>query len=357
MICKRIGYIDKVFDGKTGIHTASIFKGVGWYCSCPAFYYKKKCKHLKELLSEVDMLEVNEILDNNADLGKRFPSSLNIVNNLFDDYAYGSNQITALYGKPSIGKTLLSIQEAVYLSTKKFNILFIDTEGSLIPMFRKWIPIFENRFGKRKGKIFIESKKTIENLMAYIGYEVVLEYKMANKKQKKGKLEFKVLRSIDNELEAIIKKNKIDFIILDSLTSPLRSFTKEQQNLPSRSDAIAFILRELIRLQEKYNLGILITHHASFNPADKYQTMADVAGGVVVQYYSKRLIYIDKREAKDYANYRRFWLVRGENSPKWSKAGVALIDGDGYHDVTDDDTINNVFTLTEQSKIENNDSD
>jgi len=350
-VLKRIGYIDEVFDGTTGTHISSYWRGYGWYCTCPSYYYRKRCKHLLELIKNMTAHEINEILTSETLAGREFKSSLDAVNNLFGEFAYNSNQITALYGKPKVGKSLFSIQEAVYLSSKGFNVLFIDTEGSIIPMLRKWVPVLEKRFGGRKGKIFIESKKSIESLMEYIGYKIALEYKMADKKKQKGKLEFRVLESVYNELENFIKKKKIDFIILDSLTSPLRSFTKEQQNLPSRGDAIAFILRELVRLQEEYNLGVLVTHHAVFNPANPYETMADASGGIIVHYYCKRFIYLDKRDAAAFKNYRRFWLVRGENAPEWSRAGVAEINNEGYFDVNNDDILQSVFTLSEQSKL------
>lgn len=351
MICKRLSYIDEVYHGTTGIHTASCWIGYGWLCTCPSFFYRKKCKHLLDLLKNMTVYELDEILNDGSRVGRKFPSSLDVVNDLYGDYAYDSNQISALYGKPSVGKTLFSIQEAIYLSSKGYNILFIDTEGSLIPMLRKWVPVLEERFGKRVGRIYVESKKSIETLMEALGYRVVLEYKMADKKKQKGKLEFKVLESIPSKIEKLILDKKIDFLILDSLTSPLRSFTKEQQNFPARSDCIAFILREFVRLQEEYNIGVLVTHHATFNPSNPYETMADASGGVVVHYYCKRFSYLDKRDAAAYKNYRRFWLVRGENAPEWSRAVVTEINDTGYHDVKDENIISNVFTLSEQGKI------
>jgi len=351
MKCKRIGYIDEIFYGESGTHTTSFWKGERWLCTCPSFYYRKRCKHLQELLNKMTVFDIDEILNSDSKGAKRFPSSLKVVNNLFDDDAYNSNQMSAVYGKPSVGKTLFAIQEAVYLSSLGYNIFFIDTEGSLIPMLRKWVPVLEKRFGKRKGKILIESKKNVETLLEFLGYKVILEYKMADKKKQKGKLEFKVLESIDSKLEELIKKQHIDFVILDSLTSPLRSFTKEQQNYPARSDCTAFILRALVKFQEEYNIGVLITHHATFNPTNPYETMASATGGVVVQYYCKRFIYIDKRDAAAYKNYRRFWLVRGENAASWSKAGVTEINDIGYNDVLDETIINNVFTLSEQGKL------
>ena len=306
-------------------------------------------------------LEIEDII-NNKDLSKEFPSNLDGINNIFGGSAYNSNEISALYGKPGSGKSLFAIQEAVYLSSIGKNVLFIDTEGSIIPMMKKWVPVFEKRFGKRKGKIYVESKKSLVGLMEYLGYKVVLEYVMAkgkasaktgkpSKAKKVGKLEFRVLENVPSSLEEITKDKNLDFVILDSLTSVLREFTKEQQNYPSRSDAIAFIMRELIRVQEEYDVGMLINHHATFNPMNPYETKADCTGGLVVKHYAKRMMYIDKREMVAVANYRRFWLVRSENSAAWSKASVTLIDDDGYHDIDALDEREACFTSTELSRL------
>ncbi len=349
MICKKHEYIDKLIDGTKGNYLTSITYGGGWICTCPDFMFRRRvCKHISKLMEEIMSNNLDEILSNKT-IGKEFKSSLNNLNSLFESPLYNSNQIVTLYGKPGSGKTLLAIQDAIFLLTKGFNILFIDTEGSLIPMLRKWVPVLEKRFGKRKGNMIIEKKKTLETLMEYLGYEVDLEYKMKDKKKKKGKLEFKILQTIKSKAEEVIKSNHIDFVILDSLTSPLRSFTTEQQNFPARSNATAFILRELTRLQEDFDIGVLVTNHASYNPQNIYETKAELTGGIIVQYYSKRILYLDKRSSKESRDIRRFWLVRGEGSPKWSKAVPSKINDTGYHDVDNVEQI--AFTLTELSNL------
>jgi len=297
------------------------------------------------------LYDVDKILTEKADIGETFPSSLETINKLFDSDAYNSYQINAIYGKPKVGKTLLAIQESAYLASKGYNVLFLDTEGSIIPMLIKWVPVFEKRFGERKGKIYVESKKSVETLLDYLGYKVALSYKMSDKKKQVGKLEFRVIQNTENKLAKDIEEKKINFIILDSLTSPLRSFTKERQNFPSRADCMAFILRELITAQENYNVGVLITQHAVFDPSNPYDTLAEMAGGIVAHHYCKRLIYIDARSAKELKDYRRLWLVRSENAAAWSNAGVVRIDDTGYHDVLDKDIISNAFTLNERSKL------
>lgn len=359
MKCNRIKYVDKVFHGATGSHVVSQWVGGKWFCSCISYQVRKMCKHRKGLLKSMVALDIDDII-NNKDLSKEFPSSLSVVNELFGERAYSSNVITSLYGKAGTGKSLFAIQEAVYLASLGKNVLFIDTEGSIIPMMKKWVPVFEERFGKRKGKIFVESKKSLVGLLDYLGHVVVLDYIFSNKpkpgkvskaKKKKGKLEFRVLESTENKLDAFIKENKIDFMVLDSLTSVLREFTKEQQNLPSRSDAIAFIMRELVAVQEKYNTGVMVTNHAVFNAANPYEVHADCTGGIVVKHYSKRMIYIDKRDKVETRNYRRFWLVRNENSSAWSKAGVTLINDDGYNCIKDIEERELNFTSTELQRL------
>ena len=347
-VFKRIGYVDKLTHGSTGSHVTYAWNGEQVACTCISGIIRKSCKHIDELIDEM-VYNIEEILKDEA--GRKFDSFLTVLNDMFEDKAYNSNEVSALYGKPKVGKSLFAIQEACKLSADGKNVLFIDTEGSIIPMLKKWVPVFESRYGKRKGKVLVESKKSIENLMKFLGHIVALQYKSKSAKMQKGKLEFSVIQTIDGEIESIIKKNKIDFVILDSLTSPLRSFTKEQQNYPARSDATAFIMRSFVKLQEEYNIGCLMTVHASFNPANVYETMAEATGGIVLHHYAKRLIYLDKREAQAYRDYRRFWLVRGENAPEWSKACVAKIDATGYNNITKKDEYTDVFTTTEQSKI------
>lgn len=342
-ICKRIGYVDMYTRGSTGTHVTSMWVGGDWLCTCPSFYYRKKCKHLSRLIRIMNGYNIEDILNDKA--GNKYGSSIDGINEMLDDKTYNSNEIVAVYGKPKVGKSLLSIQEACHLTAEGYNVLFIDTEGSLVQLLKKWVPVFEEKYGERKGRLMVESKKDLINLMGYLGHKSEL------KKKGKGKIEFQVNGSIDSKLEDTITKKKIDFVILDSLTSPLRVFTKQTQNYPARGDATAFILTTLVRFQENYDVGCLITNHASWNPTNPYETMAEATGGVCVHYYAKRLIYLDKRKAKAYKNYRRFWLVRGETDPEWSKVTITKIDDNGYQDENDKKTKKDVLTNSEQRKV------
>lgn len=227
-------------------------------------------------------IDLEDILSNEGS-SKHFSSNLKCANRLVDDDLYNSDEIVAIYGKPNSGKSLFALQDVAKLSAEGYNILYIDTEGSIVPMMRKWMPVFEKRFGKRKGKILVEKIKQLPSkydskgnstevgLMEYMGYHINIEYKSKHKTKKvKGKLEFNVVENIDNpEMEEVIKKNKIDLVILDSMTAPLKIFTKSQQNYPARDDASTFMLRKLLEYQEKYEVGVLLIAHACHDEKTK----------------------------------------------------------------------------------------
>jgi len=155
-VFKKVKYIDSISDTN---HITSIWIGGNWCCSCRGFRTHKKCKHLKGLMNEMTAYEIDDIINENA--GKYYDSALPGLNNIFETKAYNTNEISGVYGKPKVGKSLMCIQEACKLASDGKNILFLDTEGSIIPMIKQWVPVFEKRYGKRKGKIYVESKKSI----------------------------------------------------------------------------------------------------------------------------------------------------------------------------------------------------
>jgi len=140
-------------------------------------------------------------------------------------------------------------------------------------------------------------------------------------------------------------------LIVDSISSPIRTaFWSGQENYPARADAMALIMGELTRLQDMYDIAILTTHHASMNPANPYDNTAVMRGGIVPKYYSKRVVYINRRQKKGVESYRKFWLVRSEQDPEWSRATVAKITDLGYIDVPKEEW-DSVFTDAEKKKL------
>jgi RecA/RadA recombinase len=272
----------------------------------------------------VGSLKIEELMSKCREI----KSSLNNLNSLFGGSAYSTCEIMALYGLPNVGKTLLSLQEAIYLASQGVNILYIDTEGSLASAYRAFASSFKERFGEPRGVIEVEVVKTLEELLYYMGFKVEVMLK-----GQKVEVQAEELGG-EPVIEKIVRENKIGFIVIDSITQPIREkFPSVQQNFPARADVTGMIYASLLRVQAKYGAGVLTTHHASFNPANPYETLADIRGGIAVLYANKRVVYLDYREKKGMENIRRFWLVRGPGKQSWSDVAFARIDGKGYWDI------------------------
>jgi KaiC/GvpD/RAD55 family RecA-like ATPase len=314
---------------------------------------------------------------------KYIKSSINGLNNVYGGFLYNSDEVVALYGKPQVGKTLLCLQEAV-ASGK--NVLYIDTEGGFKGMAQKWYDIFVERFKATKSHIYLESCKTLDALTDFLGFKTRVVFKVAdedeessgNDKRKgketatveekvaemqkqerrelkeKGKMEFRVIERYENALvDGWIKEKDIEFVILDSISAPIRVLMpEERQNLPARATAMALIMGKLINLQQRHNVCVLVTNHASFNPTDPYQsrdsTSPTMRGGISVYHFSKRIIYMDERHGKDYRNFRRLWIMRIEDEPRAGAVVGVRIDDTGFSDVKD---VKDLLTDTEVKKI------
>jgi len=331
--------------GSTGTHTADVLWYYGGrtdeYCSCKGFRTRKNCSHLrwvkglpgKNLLG--DILPIDDFIEREV---KLYKSSLNALNELFDGAPYSNDAITVFYGKPKVGKSLLVLQEAAYLESEGYRVLIIDTEGSLRESARYWLPILRNRFNSKNKGIYVVKKLTLQVLGDFMGKKVTVVTK--GNERKGGKTEFYVIGDTVDLLGEAIKKYKIDVVIVDSITAPIRTaITATQQNLPAKSDAEAFLMGRLLRYIDVYGVAVIVTAHASFNPANPYETMASIRGGVSILHFAKNVVYIDRREKKEIRDIRRFWLVRhGSNAEEFSKVSVARITDIGYVDVEGDPT-------------------
>lgn len=296
----------------------------GELCSCAGYLFNRKCWHIDTLLAKpfteaqvVDMpaVKIEELLVKH----KEYKSSLKALNDLFDGSAYSTSEIFALYGLPNIGKTLLSVQETFWMASQGVNVLYIDTEGSFATALRVWKDRFEKRFQK-KADIYAVSYPNLEDLMRFLGYNVDIGLK-GNKVEVSSEL----IKG-ESEFEKFVRENKIGFVVLDSVSAPIRNkFPSAQQNFPARADITSMIYAGLLKAQV-HGVAVLTIHHASFNPANPYETHADLRGGIVVQYYSKRIVYMDMREKKGMEHIRRFWLVRSPNARSWSKVSFAKVD-------------------------------
>lgn len=302
-------------------------------------------------------------------------SSIKALNDLFGGVPYKSDEPFILFAAAGSGKSLALFQEACYFSSKKLNVLYIDTEGSIGTFAEKWGPVFEKRFGELKGVISIKQTADLYDLCRYLGFigkvdaiqsSAAKKKKAAQKAKDEGaevddnmvenigvKQEFRVLGDIEKpDIVKDIVENKIDVVIMDSVSMPINAkFQTGVQNYPGRSDATAAILGKLMKVQIEHNVFIMATTHASTNPTNPYETHEEMKGGRGIKYFGKNVVYIDKREAREVANYRRLWGARIENKQDWSTAQVTKITDEGYVDVVQKDVVESVFTDGEKKRL------
>lgn len=311
-----------IYDGSVGTYVIDKSN----FCTCPSFLFKGNCKHVEA----VKNMKISEL----SSFRKKYTSSISTLNEKFDGYFYTNDGIVGIVGKPDMGKSLFSIQET-YSFAKEVPCLFVDTEGGALTMFERWDSVFRKRFSPKK-EIYFEQKKSLYSLHEFLGFKTNVIFKATDKSGTKGKLEFRVIETITKpEINTLIEKEGIKFVVIDSISSPIRqTFTDEQQNFPAKASAQALIFGKLLELQDKYGVGILVTLQASFNPADPYSTVDSISarGGIVVHHYTKRLFYMDRRDKKEYKDYRRLWFLRVENKPKLSDVIPLFIDDNGFHE-------------------------
>jgi predicted ATP-dependent serine protease len=341
-----------VFNGDSGSYVSD-----AELCTCPSGSFgSNDCKH-RRIVRKLP-IEFGKIREQII----KFPSTLEGFNKAFGGSLYSSDEMVAFYGKPKSGKSLLLTQEMFGLASQGYNILYIGTEGGEQEMIDRWYDVYSARFFvgvKGIGKMYLETRKSLESLMEYFGYKVRVSY-VSKKKSKgegaeadgndKGKMEFRVVEKYDSpEIDAFIEKNHINMVVLDSLTSPIRqSITDEQQNNPAKASATALICGKLLKLQEKYKTGLVVIGHAMFNPADPYETSASMRGGIVIAHYAKRVLYIDKRDKNALRDFRRVWVARAEDKPEFSEVIGLKISDAGVDDVAD---MTELLTDNEKSKL------
>lgn len=285
-----------------------------------------------EMARKIDLIKIGS-----ETAFKSYSSSVSSLNSLFGDPLYCSNLPLGIYGKPQIGKSLFLNQEAYSFAALGLNSLYIDTEGGTGKMMEMWRDRFIKRFGEPKGDICYQAAMSFEKIMLYMGYKADVIFKQADKKSDKGRMELRVFESKTVEESPIykdVKDNKISMVFLDSLSAPIKmAIPDAEQNNPTKASATALLLGRLIDIQDFLGVPVVVTAHASWNPARAAQsTSADARGGNAFHHACKRKIYMDGREGKDWTNYRRVWLVRGETEPELGAMAVLKYSDNGVDD-------------------------
>lgn len=244
-------------------------------------------------------------------------------------------EIYSLYAEPNTGKTLYLMGEIINAIKNGYRVLWIDTEGGFDGLWERWFPVLDSRL---EGKFVKENLSYVrlnsyEDAMMFLGRKISLKYG-------KEKTELLYIKDLDTkELNPIYnsfsKKRGNTMIVMDSLTNLMRmSIPTSMQNFPVRADATAILINSINLLADRTDAPIIITNHASKNPADIYHGMSRIRGGSTLVYNSKYIVYMQKPMKKVLEDYRKIWAVRSPLFKEWGESRWVKITGNGFEDVT-----------------------
>jgi archaellum biogenesis ATPase FlaH len=260
-----------------------------------------------------------------------YPSSLQGINELIPGYF--PQLLTGWFGPSEAGKSILNLQEAIWVAKQRGgNVLYIDTEGATPVFLRMWEGILKERFDASKVKVEYMDVRTIEDLLKYLGFKVELEV------TDKGKVELRYKGESEKKpiVEDVQKKN-IKVLVLDSMSNPLKiSFPGGRQNLPARGDAINLILNSLHYISIDNELVSLVVHHQSMDPTNPYQKPKPF-GGETIRYNFKVWLYLEPRTFRPHRTVRDVYLGRWFNKEPWSQKCSIYLDDHGFRDITQEE--------------------
>ena len=289
-ICKAIIKGDSDNEYVTSIDGDS---GITW-CTCPWWVLNKRIKTCKHILYLLDNLEYDKMKPT-----KRFKNFLSEC--LTIDTLMGSGfpvgSITALFGQSGQGKTLLTAQLALScIKNLDKDVIVIETEGNREQDYLELLLKFAGRFGLTEEEICKRihfytvmgdlQDKAIFSLLGLIGYKAELD---ASKKGDKFTVTYKEVKP---KLKDELLKD-VGLIIVDSLTKPIKvSVGHKTQNLPARANLIGRFFDRLYQMAYKFDIAVIVVHHASVDPLKWGRDFGKTYGGDEVWYNSKYILQL-----------------------------------------------------------------
>lgn len=188
-----------------------------------------------------------------------------------------NGDVISIYSNPMAGKTLMALSIAREYLRNGLPVYYLDTEGGAQEMAEAW-----NDRLPGMTDIPIDVKHSLEGVTGVFGTPFFIEISKGGKPGIMMGLDDK--RKKNHPRETIMKTLRGDgIVIIDSMTSPIRgSLPMVQQAFPVRASLMALWFQAIYEMiDDAENHGcVWITHHSTYNPADKYQTnRGDIQGG------------------------------------------------------------------------------
>jgi len=288
----NLGIARAIIEGDSGIeYNTSIDRELmrAW-CSCPYYiFHKMNCKHISHLINNLEY----EKMKKKEDIMFLETGSPTINRLLNGGLPFGI--VTAVFAEPSIGKSVFGYQCGLSnIKNTDKETLLIETEGLRVYDIKLFLYKFMKRWEldkktvddkfKIKHTIGDPNLSSIQKLLQMFGYLVTFDISNNGKYSVKFQNCTPTLK--DKDLE------NISLIIIDSLTKPVKdSVGSETQNLPARAQLTERLFGKLYHIAKIYDIGVLVFHHASYNPITPFgRDLGKPYGGDPILYNSKYAI-------------------------------------------------------------------
>jgi len=263
------------------------------------------------------------------------PSDLNAVNRLIGGWYRGT--ITNLFGAYLSGKTLLTLQECCYLSSRLGgDIAIFDVDSGADIFVREWEPVFRLRYGDKVGKIHIIPSFNIKiPAQKYLKFELrLLEHfgvKSRVELSEGGKAAFIAYSICDSTAEKLYQQG-VRYFIIDSFSQLYKDTFPSTASFGERARA-EDMLYGLIKMfcAEHPDIFIFLNHHVSVNPIT---SSVDPSGGSAVIQNSKLALYLGKKLREPRG---KLVIYRHPRKPPWSEEAWIRYDDCGVWDADERD--------------------
>ena len=256
-------------------------------------------------------------------------ADLQAINKLFGGWYQGS--IMNIFGAYLAGKTLLTLQEACYLTSKLGgDIVIFDVDGGAEVFVREWKPVFELRYGKI-GRIQVVPSFNLKHpAQKYLKLDLKLFEHFGVKARVElsegGKGQFIAYGICEPLIEDLYRSGARVFIV-DSFSQLHKDAFPGMSSFGERARA-EDMLYSLIKMfiAEHPDTFFFLNHHVSINPMT---AKVDPSGGSAVIQNSKLAMMISKSPKEPIG---RLYVYRHPRKPPWSESAEIKFTDAGVYD-------------------------
>jgi len=257
-------------------------------------------------------------------------SDLQAINKLFGGWYLGS--IMNLFGAYLSGKTLLTLQESCYLSSKLGgDIVIFDVDGGADVFVKEWRPAFELRYGKIGNIYVVPSFNLKRSAQKYLKLDLRLFEHFGVKARVEisegGKGAF-VAHGVCDSLVEKLYHDGARYFIVDSFSQLHKDAFPSMSSFGERARA-EDMLYSLIKMfiAEHPDTIFFLNHHVSVNPMT---SSVEPSGGSAVIQNSKFAMMLSKKPRE---NIGKLYVYRHPRKPPWSESADVKFTDAGVFDV------------------------